>query len=575
MRFDSFVGGSYTLSSYRADCQRSMNQYVELDESKQGINYGRMVGTPGLVLFKDLTKIDDAAHPVRGMWSGAGRMFVAAGTKYFEIDSTGALVGMVKTIADDASHTPVQFFANGQQLALIASGNLYVDNPLGAVQPTMALTLGGQGDTYTIWAGGGSLARHTDGTGGLPFTSDLIGKTITIAGSPYVVYDIFGPDFLGVTPDPGTHTNVSFSYSSTVNVTATNGTYLDGYLIITRPPSGTVTNRQFNISGLNDFLSWDQLDFDIKSGYPDQLVSVLADHQELWLFGAETIEIWRDTGNADFPFQRDPSAVIHFGCGAPWSPIGINGKVAWIDVDSRGAAVAYISTGFVPQRVSTSAVEEAWRSCGFPMKFATSFQYFHNGHYFWVITLAGTRTWVYDSNTQIWHERAYLVGGVYNDDSNLSSAKYGTHTFIPEWDSEGRHIVGSWSDGKLYYLTEDADGSGNYADAGDPIYRERTCPHIVVEHKNIFMHRFEVYMDTGSGIGGTVQPTVQLSISRNGDIPFGNSMTLNADIRSDPPPRVIFRQLGKARDFVARFAVTGKSKYSAYDAYLEKTDGTA
>ncbi len=487
MRFDAFVGGSYTLSSVTAAAQTSLNLYPEKIEVGGEKNSMRLVGTPGLTLFKDLSGVAAGAR-IRGLSSGIpGRLFVAIGTKYCEVDASGTVVAGPYTIVDDGV-SPVYFFPNGNQLLVISAGSVYLD--------------GGAGP---------------------------IAVTLTPSGDP---------------------------------LTAFVGAFLDGYYIVARPDS-----KQFNISAINDGTSWDDLDFDMKSGFPDHIVGILADHQELWLFGTETTEIWRDTGAANFPFQRDPAAVLHVGCISPWSPVSISSGVAWLGGDSRGAAVAYLATGFTPQRVSTHAVEQQWRKTGAAaMAAATSFAYEEDGHWFWVITLAGSQTWVYDVTEGYWHERAYITDG-----GSRFSAKYQWHTFIPEWGTNGQRIVGDYLDPKLYIMSPDTTD-----DNGVAITRQRACPHIVDEQHRIFYHRMQIDMEVGPQIQtGGIAPSMKLDWSNDGGENYIAPARDLPDPRTDTTTRIIARQLGAGRDRVFRLTMRGTSKVAINNCYLEMSKGVS
>src|SRR5882724_599749 len=102
------VGQFYSARSLAVAAQTTINLIPEptTDPNEKAKGIGALFGIPGRKIFRDLTTIDAAAHPVRGVWSGGGRLFVAAGTKYMELDASGNLVGSVRTIADDATHSP-------------------------------------------------------------------------------------------------------------------------------------------------------------------------------------------------------------------------------------------------------------------------------------------------------------------------------------------------------------------------------------------------------------------------------------------------------------------------------------
>ena len=65
----------------------------------------------------------------------------------------------------------------------------------------------------------------------------------------------------------------------------------DQYVIFTKNDDG-----RFGITALNDLSSINPLDVATAAGAPDGLIAVLSDHREVWLFGAETCEIWSNTG---------------------------------------------------------------------------------------------------------------------------------------------------------------------------------------------------------------------------------------------------------------------------------------
>ena len=84
--------------------------------------------------------------------------------------------------------------------------------------------------------------------------------------------------------------------------------YLDGYFLFTEPGTGT-----FFISAINDATDFDALDFASAESAPDDLIRVFVDHREVWLMGADTCEIWSNTGASDFPFERIPGAINEKG----------------------------------------------------------------------------------------------------------------------------------------------------------------------------------------------------------------------------------------------------------------------
>jgi hypothetical protein len=128
-----------------------------------------------------------------------------------------------------------------------------------------------------------------------------------------------------------------------------NVVYQDGYFIVTE------TNTQkFYISALNDGTSWDALDFTSVESSPDNLIGLVSDKGNLWLFGTQTTEIYQNTGNAAFPFERIPGAIIPTGCAASFTAQRFDNTVVWLGQDENGRAVVWRAEGYQAKRLSTS-----------------------------------------------------------------------------------------------------------------------------------------------------------------------------------------------------------------------------
>jgi hypothetical protein len=537
------VGQTYALRSLAAAAQETMNLYPERIEADGEKNSYALMGTPGYHAFADLTTISGAATPIRGLWSGGGRLFVAAGTKYMEIDSTGALVGTVHTIPDDAAHSPVTFLSNRNQLFLGVSGLGYYDNGAGPVQITLTplagtvLTAG----TQVFWLSGDT------------FDIGMIGQTITIGGTGYTVQSITNPELLTLTASAGSHP--SLAYAATPVLTVGTACWLSGYAVISRPGS-----RQFNISGINDFTSWNALDFDMKAGNSDDLAAVFSDGEVLYLFGTEQTEAWRNTGDANFPITKIPGASLKLGIPAPWCPALVGGKVYTLVSSAAGAVMAYRIDGFTPVRVSTHAEEQAWTAQGVLPAEAISYSYLDAGHWHWVINFAGNGpSWVYDATENLWHQRAHWDG------MNFGIYRPWTHTYIPEWGT-GKHIIGDCLTGKLYEMNLDF-----YDEDGSDMKRRRAMPYMYAGGKKIFIGRMEFELETG--VGGTDTPQLDWSDDRGKT--FGTPRVMQTSGGTDGKARIYATRLGSTRGRVPRLSITGQHKVCIVDASVEMTAGTS
>ncbi|GAC1403857.1 MAG: hypothetical protein NVSMB64_06220 [Candidatus Velthaea sp.] len=544
-RFPGFVGGSYQSSSINADAERSINLFPEQIEPEfhNALTPARFIllGSPGLQTFATLP-----TSPVRGILSagtpifGAPRCFVVGGSKLYEIASDGSIVTGVARgdVGTDATNTPAQIFANGNQLWIVSAGKSYCDNGLGpvlSVFPNAAGVVSTNGTAVTLVSG-------TD------FSDLAVGSAIVINSVGYTVA-LLGQDATTLTLTATAGVQTSVAYSATLIVNAGTGAYVDGYFIANKPSS-----KQFNISPLNNGVAWNALDFAVKLGYPDNVARVFSDHRDLWLFGEETTEVWRDTGGSSantFPFERDPSGFIQQGIGAIYSVASLANGVCWIGGDSRGMPVAWRAQGFQPTRISTHAVELAWAS--YPtVADANAYAYTDNGHQFWVINfLQGAATWVYDAVTGLWHER-----GWWNGASNVQQlGRCHAYCF-------GKHLVGDRLSGKVYWMH-----LAFYDDAGTAIHRLRAAPHQSEEDNRTFYARFRLEMENT----GTINPS--LDWSNDGGHTFDTPRTTTSNT-AGALARYDWRRCGAARDRVFRVQTSAAVKIAMLGADLEMTNGT-
>ena len=177
--------------------------------------------------------------------------------------------------------------------------------------------------------------------------------------------------------------------------------YLDGYFVFNEPNSQRVW-----VTTLFDGTSIDPLDFASAEGSPDGLVSLIIDHREAWLFGTNSVEVWYNSGEADFPLSRIQGAYNEIGCIAPYSVAKMDNSVFWLGADARGQGIVYRAQGYQGVRVSTHAVEYAIQQYA-NLSDATGYTYQQDGHTFYVLNFTDAdTTWVYDAATGAWHERA-------------------------------------------------------------------------------------------------------------------------------------------------------------------------
>lgn len=336
--------------------------------------------------------------------------------------------------------------------------------------------------------------------------------------------------------------------------------FLDGYFCFNKTGTG-----QFQITGLYN-TDIDSLDFATAEGAPDLLLSLLADHRELWLFGETTTEVYFNSGNPDFPFERIQGAFIEQGCAAKFSPARMDNSVYWLSADERGKGTVQRAQGYAPQRISTHAVEYDIAQMS-KIDDAVAYTYQQEGHSFYVLNFpTGNRTWVYDATTDIWHKRVYRSpdNGSYNRQRQWVQMQFG-----------GKTIVGDRQFGTLYVMDLDT-----FVD-GDPIAlipRIRVGPHISNNLKEQFFASFQVDMQVGVGLNGTgygSDPQAMLRWSDDGGYSWSNEYWVNIGKIGETGRHAKWRRLGRGRDRVYEVTITDPVKVVLIGAQHEMGVGAS
>ncbi len=402
------------------------------------------------------------------------------------------------------------------------------------------------GDVRCLWAGDNRLFAVAGNTLYEVFSDGTYSSVGTLNSDTGVAYIFSNGDALLIVSGAQTYIADGATVYETQTVegeylTGVSAAYLDGYFIVLRPDSNTI-----NISALLDATTWDDLDFAERTGGPDRCVAVFTDHQQLWIFGRQTTELWYNSGASDFPFQRIEGSWVDQGLWARASVARIDNTIMWLGGDSRGVGQVWRASGYLPRRVSTFAIENAIRGYSTTLD-AVAFAYQQGGHNFYVLTFptAGA-TWVYDCQTDQWHERTFQ-GGAW--------MRFHANTF------NGLDYVADGRSGKIYRLRQDV-----YQDNGQAITRIRQAPHISQQQQWVRHQRLQLDMDVGSV---STEPTVSLAISDDGGKTFTSEKSLNAGAAGEYKKRLIWRRLGRARDRVYRVTTTSANMVAITAAYLD------
>jgi hypothetical protein len=275
--------------------------------------------------------------------------------------------------------------------------------------------------------------------------------------------------------------------------------YLNGYFVFNEPNS-----QRIWITQLLDGASIDPLDFASAEGSPDGLVSLLISHREAWLFGTNSVEVWYDSGAADFPLTPVQGAYNEIGCIAAYSVAKLDNGIFWLGADARGRGIVYRASGYTATRVSTHAVEWQIQQYG-TLSDAIAYTYQQDGHAFYVLIFpSANTTWVFDVATSVWHERAAFVNGSFT-----------RHRSNCQMSFNNEIVVGDHEVGNIYAFDLDV-----FSDDGQPqkwLRSWRALPTGTNDLKRTAHHSLQLDAETGAIDDSVTTPVVIVDVSNPND----------------------------------------------------------
>jgi len=613
-----FVGPSYEAPSIYQDAQECINFVPEIDPLKQQGERGvvALYPTPGLtslVLFQN-------QQEVRGMrtLSGGDILVAVCGPYVYALTSTytTTMVGQLNTstgivgITDNGVNV---YIVDGQNrytwrisspsaavftgsisgttltVTAITNGTIGINQSLfgvGVTQATVITALGtgtGGVGTYTInQSQTVASTQMNSATVGAVVTGAISGTTLTVSavtsGTLVVGQTIQGSTVTAQTIITALGTGTGGAGTYTVNnsqtvtsrtlyglnwsvLPSTDGAFtsasavdiVDNYFVYNRPDT-----QQFGASAALSPIS-PALSFGSKDGAPDDLVSLIVDHREVYLLGEVSSEVWIDAGTSPFPFQRIPGTSTQHGIAAKFSVARLGNSFAYLSRNIRGQAQIVQMNGYVPTRISTHAVENSLTNQVVSNAIAWTYQL--EGHEVYVISFPSINlTWAYDVASGMWHKWLYT--------NNLGQYERARGNCCAQF--QGLVMVGDYSNGKIYKLDP-----LNYTDDGQHVRRLRRAPHLVSDFQREYFDELQIQFQPGVGLstGQGENPQAMLRWSDNGGSTWSNEHWTTIGLIGKYANRAIWRRLGTARDRVFEVSISDPVKAVIISANLKSSVG--
>ena len=363
-----------------------------------------------------------------------------------------------------------------------------------------------EGNTLVSLSSAGVVTTHgtVEGAGRVSLANNGQFLVIVVPGGKSYAFDNLANTLTEIT-------DVDFRTSDTV-------VFKDGFFVFSASDGSVFFN-----SSLNDPFNYDALDFGTAEINPDRIVALHVNHNELFVPGLETIELFQNIGGTGFPFQRIPGANIQKGVHAKFSLIEFDNTFCFIGggLNERSAvwkvtgssSVSKISTDAIDNEIQKFTREEI--SDSFAMTFS------ERGQFFAVFTFESpripSRTFIYNATAsallgqKVWFE---LQAGV-ND------GRYRVQSIVAAY---GKLLVGDDRSGIIGEIDKD---TLNYY--GDEIFRSSATQPFSQDGLAIFAGEFEATFESGVGLtaGNGSDPQVRMDRSDDGGRTF-NSETSRA-----------------------------------------------
>lgn len=578
----NLTGGFYVHPSQNTNYQRCMN-LVPFMPGDMGRGADSNPQKPTLLQRggKQLL-IDLGVSTIRGILAVNNTIFVVGDNKFYKVVVDVSTQEAVATQLGIISNYTglVSMSANSGQVIILSGtsqGWIYSYLTFGTV--TLGTIGGTSGNTYSLTINGTpiytsqsvtsalaestlitqiNLSTHTTGvTASSPGTGIL---TLTNKDNTDITVVESGVGFLqgtnGITVAGGDFSSgvaTAFQLISDPNFLGGQVvTYMDGYFIYS-----PLNTQQMYASQLQDGTSWDALDLATAEYQNNPIVGMACKNRNMWVFCSTCVEPWYDAANAEgFPFSERTSTELNIGCLAPFSIVNLNSAFVWLDnrkfivISIPSPLLINATSGNDAQIISTDAIHNEINS--YPtISDAIGTSFYERGHLYYQITFpTAQKTWVYDMNTQFWHERGYFNTGTNTFQADLS-------VFYCQVDKLA--ISAGIVSGKLYL-----NDPSYYTDNGQDIRCVRTTSDLNNNFRMMGIDRLEIKCNTGNTppTGDSSVPYISMRYSNDDGHTWSYEQSRELGNIGEYGKRIQWNRLGSSFQWLFEFVIVAAINFA-------------
>lgn len=278
-----------------------------------------------------------------------------------------------------------------------------------------------------------------------------------------------------------------------------------------------------------------------------------------FVFGNTVGEQWTFTGQALFPYSRNSSFNLDYGCINPESIAYQGNYIVWVGISEEAGPVIMYTTGGDIKEVSTDGIDYLLSTLTAPED-CSGFIIKLDGHLFYQVTF---KTDNITLALDLGNETFFTIT---DENMNYHPARkivYFNNTY---------YFV-SYNDSNLYEFGTKYT-SYNYENSQEEIPRVRICSPIRLPNQRPMIFKSLGFTIEQGQPNPPVYPDVYqmqvfLAVSRDGGESYGNNVAMNMNPTAQRKSRFLFQRLGRANDFTARLQFVGFSRYVVGDGIVE------
>jgi hypothetical protein len=362
-------------------------------------------------------------------------------------------------------------------------------------------------------------------------------------------------------------------------------------------------SQAWYLSGINAATLWSPTDVN-NPGYAGT-ISLKPDHiqaavpipgagNNIAIFGHTVMELWQFTGAAIFPYQRQSTYNVDYGCLNPSSIAALDSYIVWLSSNEQGGATVMVvnGAGGREESISTDGMDFKLANLTNPTN-CTGFLFRQDGHLLYQFTFPDDNlSYVYDFNSKLFFT-------VSDENQNYHIARN-----VVFFDNDYYFV--SLNDGNVYIFGTQFSSLRYSSTNVQMMPRIRICPPVRLPSQRMFIAKSlgftiengqpnepiqvfgDAYLITQDGqmlitqsgeylvtqdqwitLDGLYPESIDLSISRDGAETFGNSERRQMNPTGQKTSRLIWQRLGQANDFTPLIRFIGYGRFVAFDGELE------